>query len=146
MEALTRAIDTGLSVDGVSVRTAKGVPLLRDVRFDLPAGGLLAVVGPSGAGKTTLLRALLGTRPADQGTVRCRGRDLYADYDRLRRPRTQRIARQASVLGRVLQASGPITSRLRDTVLRLTPPRVAARGALAVQRWQPPAVPGKVAA
>ncbi len=85
MEALTRAIDTGLSVDGVSVRTAKGVPLLRDVRFDLPAGGLLAVVGPSGAGKTTLLRALLGTRPADQGTVRCRGRDLYADYDRLRR-------------------------------------------------------------
>ncbi|HEY5877712.1 MAG TPA: FAD-dependent monooxygenase [Nakamurella sp.] len=72
--------------------------------------------------------------------------DALAEYDRLRRPRTQRIARQASVLGRVLQARGPITSRLRDSALRLTPPSVAARGALAVQRWQPPTAEGRVTA
>lgn len=64
-----------------------------------------------------------------------------ADYDRLRRRRTQRIARQAGILGRVLQSRGPVTSRVRDTLLRLTPDRVVARGALAVQRWQPPTAP-----
>ena len=62
-----------------------------------------------------------------------------AEYDRRRRPRTQRIARQAALLGRVLQASGPLTAQARDGALRLTPPAVAARGALAVQRWRPPA-------
>ncbi|WP_395726980.1 FAD-dependent monooxygenase [Nakamurella sp.] len=62
-----------------------------------------------------------------------------AEYDRLRRPRTQRIARQAGILGRVLQAHGPVVSRLRDAGLRLTPPGAAARSALAVQRWAPPA-------
>jgi 2-polyprenyl-6-methoxyphenol hydroxylase-like FAD-dependent oxidoreductase len=64
-----------------------------------------------------------------------------AEYDRQRRPRTQRIARQASVLGRLLQAPGPVTAQLRNAALRLTPTRVAARGALAVQQWQPPAAP-----
>jgi 2-polyprenyl-6-methoxyphenol hydroxylase-like FAD-dependent oxidoreductase len=67
--------------------------------------------------------------------------DALVGYDRLRRPRTQRIARQAGILGRVLQAGGPVSSRLRDTALRLTPPSAAARSALAVQRWQPPARP-----
>jgi len=62
-------------------------------------------------------------------------------YDWLRRPRVQRIARQAAVLGRVLQARGPVTSRLRDTALRLAPAGATARSVLAVQRWQPPAIP-----
>lgn len=62
-----------------------------------------------------------------------------AEFDRLRRPRTRRIARQARLLGAILQARGPVTSRLRDTALWLAPPAAAARGALAVQRWTPPA-------
>lgn len=59
-------------------------------------------------------------------------------YDRLRRPRTQRIARQAALLGRVLQAGGPVSSRLRDGLLRLAPERAVARRILALQRWSPP--------
>jgi 2-polyprenyl-6-methoxyphenol hydroxylase-like FAD-dependent oxidoreductase len=62
-----------------------------------------------------------------------------AEYDRRRRPRTQRIARQAALLGRVLQARGPLTAWARDAALRFTPPAVAARGARAVQRGRPPA-------
>lgn len=81
----------------------------------------------------TLVALLAGVGDADGGVDAA-----LAEYDRLRRPRTQRIARQAAVLGRVLQARGPVTSRWRDVVLRLTPPGVTARGALAVQRWQPP--------
>jgi 2-polyprenyl-6-methoxyphenol hydroxylase-like FAD-dependent oxidoreductase len=76
---------------------------------------------------------------ADAGAVDEAGIDAaLAEYDRLRRPRTQRIAHRAGVLGRVLQARGPIVSRLRDTALRLTPAGVTARSVLAVQRWQPP--------
>ncbi len=59
-------------------------------------------------------------------------------YDRLRRPRTQRIARQAALLGRVLQAGGPVSSRARDGLLRLAPERAVARRILALQRWSPP--------
>lgn len=84
-----------------------------------------------------LLGAATGHAPAGAGGID----DALVEYDRLRRPRTQRIARRASVLGRVLQAGGPVASRLRDAALRLTPPRAAARSALALQRWQPPAQP-----
>jgi len=59
--------------------------LMRDMTFRLPARSLLGVVGPSGAGKSTLLNALTGFRPADAGTVRYAGRDLYDEYDELRR-------------------------------------------------------------
>ena len=59
--------------------------LMHDVSFQLPARSLLAVVGPSGAGKSTLLNALTGFRPADTGSVRYAGRDLYTSYDELRR-------------------------------------------------------------
>ena len=79
---------------------------------------------------------------ADAGAVDEAGIDAaLAEYDRLRRPRTQRIAHGAGLLGRVLQARGPIASRLRDTALRLTPAGVTARSVLAVQRWQPPSTP-----
>ncbi|MBL7502827.1 ATP-binding cassette domain-containing protein [Frankia sp. CNm7] len=59
--------------------------LMHDMTFRLPARSLLGVVGPSGAGKSTLLNALTGFRPADAGTVRYAGRDLYDEYDELRR-------------------------------------------------------------
>ncbi|WP_045877725.1 ATP-binding cassette domain-containing protein [Pseudofrankia sp. DC12] len=59
--------------------------LMHDMTFRLPGRALLGVVGPSGAGKSTLLNALTGFRPADQGTVRYAGRDLYTEYDELRR-------------------------------------------------------------
>ena len=88
----------------------------------------------------TLAALLAGA--ADAGAADEAGIDAaLAEYDRLRRPRTQRIAHRAGVLGRVLQARGPIVSRLRDTALRLTPAGVTARSVLAVQRWQPPSTP-----
>lgn len=52
----------GLSVRGLTV-TYPGSPprvAVRDATFDLPAGGSLALVGPSGSGKSSLLLALAG--------------------------------------------------------------------------------------
>ncbi|MBL7502833.1 FHA domain-containing protein [Frankia sp. CNm7] len=84
---LTEYLDTGdvaFEVEGLCV-DVDGARLLHDISFRLPGRSLLAVIGPSGAGKTTLLGALTGFRPAGAGTVRYAGRDLYAEYDELRR-------------------------------------------------------------
>ncbi len=85
--SLVEFVDTGdvsFEAQGLSVFVG-AKQLMHDVNFRLPARSLLAVVGPSGAGKSTLLNALTGFRPADAGNVRYAGRDLYNDYDELRR-------------------------------------------------------------
>jgi ABC-type multidrug transport system ATPase subunit len=84
---LVEHVDTGdvaFEVDAISVDAGE-TRLLHDMTFRLPGRALLAVLGPSGAGKSTLLNALTGFRPASMGTVRYGGRDLYSEYDELRR-------------------------------------------------------------
>jgi ATP-binding cassette subfamily C exporter for protease/lipase len=68
-----------LTVEGV-ITGAPGNPLaiLRGVTFALPAGEILAVVGPSASGKSTLARLLVGVWPAANGKVRLDGIDVFA--------------------------------------------------------------------
>ncbi|GAB3804183.1 ATP-binding cassette domain-containing protein [Humibacter antri] len=62
-----------------------------DVRFEIPAGGCLAIFGPNGAGKSTLLGALAGLLPLRRGEVRLDDR-LLEQAGRLReRPEHRRI-------------------------------------------------------
>jgi ABC-type multidrug transport system ATPase subunit len=61
-----------------------GRTILDNASFVVPPRSLVAVIGPSGAGKTTLLGALTGTAPADTGTVRYAGHDLYTEYETMR--------------------------------------------------------------
>ena len=37
-----------------------GSPVLREVSFTVPTGGIVALLGANGAGKTTLLRSISG--------------------------------------------------------------------------------------
>ena len=86
-DQLVEYIDSGdvsFEADGLNVFAGEK-QLMHDMTFRLPGRALLAVVGPSGAGKSTLLNALTGFRPADTGSVRYAGRDLYSEYDELRR-------------------------------------------------------------
>jgi ATP-binding cassette subfamily C protein EexD len=53
------------------------LPALRSVSFELAAGEVVGVVGPSAAGKTTLARVLLGIWPATHGKMRLDGADVY---------------------------------------------------------------------
>ena len=67
-----------VSVESITlVPPGAQLPALRSVSFEIAAGEVVGVIGPSAAGKTTLARALLGIWPATQGKVRLDGADVY---------------------------------------------------------------------
>ena len=61
-----------------------GTQILHDIEFRAADGQLIGVLGPSGSGKSTLMLALNGFRPANEGTVRLDGDDLYENFDALK--------------------------------------------------------------
>lgn len=46
-----------------------GAPVLRDLSFTAPAGGMTAIVGPSGSGKTTITKLVARFYDPEEGTV-----------------------------------------------------------------------------
>lgn len=49
---------------------------LRNLSFQIPDKGCLAVLGRNGAGKTTLLKCLMGLLPATSGTIEFEGKNI----------------------------------------------------------------------
>jgi ABC-type Mn2+/Zn2+ transport system ATPase subunit len=70
-------VTQALRVAGLSGGYAPGADALRGVDFSVPAGSIVAVLGPNGGGKTTLLRALLDELPVRRGSVDIAGRPAY---------------------------------------------------------------------
>lgn len=66
---------TLLEMRGISKRFG-AVQALKDVRFDVRAGEVLALVGDNGAGKSTLIKTIAGIYRPDEGTVRWRGQEV----------------------------------------------------------------------
>ncbi len=64
-----------LTLEAVEVTYPDGRQGLRGASFSVPAGALVALVGPSGSGKSSVLSALLGFAPVTQGAVRWDGAD-----------------------------------------------------------------------
>ena len=54
-----------------------GRPVVHNVLFEVPAGKMLAVIGPSASGKSSLANLLVGAWPCLSGTVRLDGVDVY---------------------------------------------------------------------
>ncbi|WP_019201222.1 FAD-dependent monooxygenase [Tsukamurella sp. 1534] len=79
-----------------------------------------------------LLRPLVGD--PDPGTVP----GQLSNYDKARRNRTQRIARQAHLLGAAMQWDNPLAAAAREKAMRLLPDPIVDRGFRSVLRWSPP--------
>ncbi|WP_433725784.1 sugar ABC transporter ATP-binding protein [Nocardia sp. CA-129566] len=69
---------TGLRVSGLS-KSFAGVPALREVSLDFPAGAVTALMGENGAGKSTLIRILGGDHRPDSGHLELDGVRLEMD-------------------------------------------------------------------
>lgn len=80
----------------------------------------------------TLTLLLRGTRT---------GADIDAalrTYDRVRRARSQPIARRSRSMGKIAQWDSPSRTRMRNTMLKLAPNALVGAMASRVQRWHPP--------
>jgi subfamily B ATP-binding cassette protein MsbA len=84
-----------------------GVPVLKGVSFNAPAGSTTALVGSSGSGKSTLVSLVMAFNRPSAGMIRIDGRDLS----------TLRLADYRSQLGIVLQENflfdGTIAENIR---------------------------------
>lgn len=50
-------------------KSFNGVPIFKDVTFELTRSEVVAIVGANGTGKSTLLRCLMGLIPTDAGEI-----------------------------------------------------------------------------
>lgn len=67
------APETALTFRDVSI-VRGGRTIWSDASFDVPAGGIVAVIGSNGTGKTTLLQMVLGLIPPSTGRIEVFGR------------------------------------------------------------------------
>jgi ATP-binding cassette, subfamily C, bacterial len=61
-------IGSGIRFEDVTFAHAEK-PVVRNASFDIPAGSITVVMGPSGAGKTTLIDLLTGLNTPDSGRI-----------------------------------------------------------------------------
>lgn len=65
-----------ISFDHVSFSYVEGVPVLKDVSFDVKPGQMLALVGPTGVGKTTITELISRFYEPDEGRILVDGQDI----------------------------------------------------------------------
>jgi ATP-binding cassette subfamily B protein len=65
-----------LAVERLGYGYEPGAEVLHEVSFRVPAGGTVALVGPTGSGKSTLALLLARLLTPDRGVIRLGGRDL----------------------------------------------------------------------
>ncbi|HEY0838527.1 MAG TPA: peptidase domain-containing ABC transporter [Azospirillum sp.] len=90
----------GITFEDVGFKYPTAVtPALADIRFAIPPGAVLGIVGRSGSGKSTLIRLLQGLHSAQGGNIRIDGFDLR-DIDRVHLRRNIGVVLQENFLFR----------------------------------------------
>jgi ATP-binding cassette, subfamily B, multidrug efflux pump len=75
IDPVTTPIKGAVEFKGVSFAYGQAV-VLRDISFSVPAGGSLAIVGPTGSGKSTLVNLIPRLFDAQQGEITIDGVDV----------------------------------------------------------------------
>ncbi|MFF2141512.1 ABC transporter ATP-binding protein [Kitasatospora sp. NPDC058190] len=91
-----------LTIQGLTVGYGPGRPVLGGIDLTVPAGRVVAVVGPNGCGKSTLLRAVARLHRPDGGRVLIGGEDVW-------RLRPRRAAHRVALLPQSPQAPEAVT-------------------------------------
>jgi branched-chain amino acid transport system ATP-binding protein len=68
-------VSTALAVSDLHVHLGES-HVLQGISFDVPSGGVTALLGRNGVGKTTTLRALMGLVPPTRGAIALAGEDV----------------------------------------------------------------------
>ncbi len=100
------AVRGDVQFEQVSFGYGEGALVLHDIDLAVPAGTLVAIVGPTGAGKTTLVSLIPRFYDPDAGTVRIDGVDL----------REVTLASVRAQVGLVLQESLLFSASIRDNI------------------------------
>ena len=69
-------LQAGIAFEDVDFEYESGEPVLHEISFDVPAGSLVALVGPSGGGKTTIVDLLGRFYDVTAGRVTVEGVDV----------------------------------------------------------------------
>ncbi len=85
----------------------EGAPVLRDLNLEVPAGQVVALVGPSGAGKTTLVNLIPRFWDVTDGTLKVDGQDV----------RTYALADLRAQVGLVPQETLLFSGTIRENIL-----------------------------
>jgi ABC-type multidrug transport system fused ATPase/permease subunit len=102
----------GVVFEGIAFRYGGDRPVVHDdVSFEVPAGGLTALVGPSGAGKSTIFALLERFYEQQAGTITIDGRDI-ADWP---------LAELRACLGYVEQDAPVLDGTLRENLVFAAP-------------------------
>ncbi|MGW4896253.1 ABC transporter ATP-binding protein [Kitasatospora sp. NPDC004240] len=91
-----------LAVQGLAAGYAAGRPVLNGIDLDVPAGRVVAIVGPNGCGKSTLLRSIARLHRPDAGRVLVGGEDVW-------KLRPRRAAHRVALLPQSPQAPEAVT-------------------------------------
>ncbi|MFQ6552155.1 metal ABC transporter ATP-binding protein [Aestuariibius insulae] len=67
-----------IAAENITIRHGARI-VLKDVSMSISEREIVTIVGPNGSGKTTLLRALIGSQPLTQGSIR-RASNLRTGY------------------------------------------------------------------
>ncbi|MFD7447521.1 ABC transporter ATP-binding protein [Kitasatospora sp. NPDC059827] len=91
-----------LTIQGVTAGYRPGRPVLGGIDLTVPAGQVVAVVGPNGCGKSTLLRAVARLHRPDGGRILVGGEDIW-------RLSPRRAAHRVALLPQSPQAPEAVT-------------------------------------
>ena len=58
-----------LRIEHLRITYGNAVEAVRDLSLDVPAGGIVALLGANGAGKSTVLKAISGVLAAEGGRI-----------------------------------------------------------------------------